>query len=219
MRNSRTLLAAFLVSLAPLAASAQDAADQRTPGQGPPSQGPMIVERVQSGFLGAPDFKVTEVDGTTSELAGGYAGWLTDNTFFIGGGGYWLANDDRNRELAYGGLVLQWLSGVNRRVGYSVKGLVGGGEATLSQTRSQLVNVRDPRGGRDSVRTSVPVQVRTRSAFFVAEPGADALVRLTRHIRLTVGAGYRFTVAERGIDEDRLRGAVGTIGVQIGGGS
>ena len=51
----------------------------------------MIVERVKSAFLVAPDFKVTEVDHKTSELAGAYAGWLTDNTLLIGGGGYWLA--------------------------------------------------------------------------------------------------------------------------------
>src|SRR5262245_27582050 len=138
---NRTLILLFLVALAPVGASAQDAADQRPAGQGPSSQGPMIVERVHSGFLGAPDFKVTELDGSTSGLAGGYAGWISDDTWFVGGAGYWLPNDDRDREMAYGGLVVQLLSGVNRRIGYTVKGLIGGGEATLSQTRS-LVTVR-----------------------------------------------------------------------------
>jgi hypothetical protein len=37
-------------------------------------------------------------------------------------------------------------------------------------------------------------------------------------MRITAGAGYRFTVADYGGDS-RLRGAVGTIGLQIGGGS
>jgi hypothetical protein len=33
----------------------------------------MVIERMHSGFVVAPDFKVTEVDRETSALAGGYA--------------------------------------------------------------------------------------------------------------------------------------------------
>ena len=40
--------------------------------------GPMTIERVRSGVLIAPDFKVTRFDGRTSELVGGYGGWLSD---------------------------------------------------------------------------------------------------------------------------------------------
>ena len=61
----------------------------------------MLVERVKSGFLVAPDFKVTEFNHP-SELAGAYAGWLTDQTFFVGGG-YWLANRNAGREMATAG--------------------------------------------------------------------------------------------------------------------
>ena len=50
------------------------------------------------------------------------------------------------------------------------------------------------------------------------EPEADVLIRLTRGMRITAGAGYRFTFADYGGDS-RLRGAVGTVGLQIGGGS
>src|SRR5262245_3329076 len=78
-------LVAMAVLLVAASASAQSTGT-------PATQGPMVVERVHSGFLAAPDVKVTEVDGTTSALAGGYAGWLSDETFFVGGGGYWLAN-------------------------------------------------------------------------------------------------------------------------------
>jgi opacity protein-like surface antigen len=214
--NNR-LFALALVALTPIAASAQDAADQRPANPGPPSQGPMVIERVHSGWLGAPDFKVTDVDGHTSELVGGYGGWLTDDTFLVGGGGYWLVNNTHDREMGYGGLVLQWLGGVNHGIGYSFKGLIGGGEANLTRTVTQVVNVRDPRNGRNVVRTTVPVQVWSHEGFFVAEPQADALIRVTRHIRVTVGAGYRFTAGDHG--DDRLQGAVGTIGLQIGGGS
>jgi len=193
------------IVLVPLRAAAQPT---------PSAPGPMIFEPIRSGWLVAPDAKITDVDGRTSELVGGYAGRITDDTFFIGGGGYWMANQSHDREMAYGGLVVQWLARTNSRFGYSVKGLVGGGAATLSGVT--LLRDNDERDNRRGRITSV--RGRSNQAFFVAEPEADVLVRLTRHMRLTAGAGYRFTAAERGGDS-RLRGAVGTLGLQIGGGS
>src|SRR5437868_10247667 len=76
--NSRALALALVV-FAARTASAQTPQTPQTP-----SQGPMIVERIQSGFLFAPDVKVTEVDRKTSELAGGYAGWVADEALFVG---------------------------------------------------------------------------------------------------------------------------------------
>ena len=132
--------AGLMLCLLPIAASAQT-----TGGAAPPAnQGPMIVERIHSGFLVAPDVKVTEVDKKTSELVGGYAGWVTDDTFFIGGGGYWMANQSHDREMAYGGLIVQWLARRSDRFGFSAKGLVGGGRATLSSTLSEILAPGDP---------------------------------------------------------------------------
>src|ERR1043166_9045012 len=103
-----------------------DVAEQRR--ATPVMQGPMTIEAIHSGFLAAPDVKVTDFDHKTSPLVGGYAGWVTDDTFFIGGGGYWLADSHRSdREMAYGGLVLQWLARKDSRIGFGAKGLIGGG--------------------------------------------------------------------------------------------
>jgi hypothetical protein len=213
----RASAAAFMLCLLPIAASAQN---PPVASAAPASQGPMIVERIHSGFLVAPDVKVTEVDKKTSELVGGYAGWVTDDTIFIGGGGYWLANQSRDREMAYGGLLVQWLMHANHRFGLSAKGLLGAGRATLVSSASDLIARGDLRGRIDPAdpRRTVLTNtiVRFREDFFVAEPEVDALVRLTRHLRLTVGAGYRFT---SGRDDSRLRGPVGSLGLQIGGGS
>ncbi len=204
----------------PLAAAAQSG------GAAPVGQGPMRVERVHGGFLVAPDFKITEVDRRTSGLAGGYAGWLTDGQFFIGGGGYWLANQSSDRKMAYGGLVVQWLARTDERFGFSAKALVGGGRATLSNTVSEMFGRPDLRGmsfgrlGLDELRR-VPVgsmHIRFREDFFVAEPEVSLLVRLTKHVRLTGGAGYRFIGAEGG-DNNRPGGASGSVGLQVGGGS
>ena len=70
---SKSLITLSVLVLVPLAASAQSSGDQT-----PQTQGPMRIERVHSGLLAAPDYKVTDVDHTTSQLLGGYAGWITD---------------------------------------------------------------------------------------------------------------------------------------------
>jgi hypothetical protein len=225
MRNLSTTVmqaaaACVFALLVPHSASAQTGAPL-SPGS---SQGPMTVERVESGFLVAPDFKVTDIDGRVSELAGAYAGWLSDRTLFVGGGGYWLANRSRDRQMAYGGLVVGWFAGADRRVGFGAKGLVGGGRATLVRTFGDIFDY----GDRDVRRLEVSApgfallvpphtNVRVRDDFFVAEPEATVTVGLTRHLRLTAGAGYRLIAGARGA-RDRLDGATGSVALQIGGG-
>ena len=199
----RRIGAVLAFCLLPIAASAQT------------SQGPMIVEQVHNGFLVAPDVKVTEVDRTTAGLAGGYAGLVIDDHVFVGGGAYVLASHSRDREMAYGGLVLQWFGRGSERFGFSAKTLLGGGRSESMSTRQILDRGR-----------LVSERFRFGQNFFVAEPEVDALVRLTRHLRLTAGAGYRFTGSARGRDgfpdsrgRTGLNGAVGSIGLHIGGGS
>jgi hypothetical protein len=189
-----------MLSLAPAAASAQ------------PSSGPMTIERIQSGLLAGADVKVTTVDHHTSELVGGQLGWVVDESFFIGGGGYWLANNSRDRKMAYGGLVVQWLTHASDRVGFGAKALVGGGQATLADDFTILVPVRisAARIGTEP-RTST---FRFEREFFIAEPEANVSLRLTDHVRLVGGVGYRLIGAE-GRDDNRLRGATGTLGFQL----
>jgi hypothetical protein len=222
--RKRALTTWLFVLIAPLAAVAQDA----TPTSNQNTQGPMIVERVKSGFLVAPDFKVTAVDHHTSELAGAYAGWATDDTLLVGAGGYWLANQSKDREMAYGGLVVGWLARTNHRLGFGAKALVGGGQATLSNTLVGIVEgpeERDgPLGRRPSSAREHPVlqpnaatRVRFHDGFFIVDPEANLLVNLTHRLRVTGGVGYRLISGARGTD-DRLRGITGSLALQIGSG-
>lgn len=213
----RALLVSVMAWLVPMSAAAQPGAAAT-----PVTQGPMTVEMLHSGFLAAPDVKITEVDRKTYGLIGGYAGWVTDDTFFIGGGGYWLANTNRNDpEMAYGGLVVQWLALKSGRFGVGVKGLVGGGEATLSNSISVRVpEIRGPGGRITTPATTVSQHVRFRDGFVIAEPEALLSVRLSKQMRLTAGVGYRFTGSEHhGFGSDRLDGTTGSLALQIGGGS
>ncbi len=200
-------LAAALLAI-PVAAAAQSIPP-------PLSQGPMTVERLSSGWVAGPDFKVTDVDGATSALVGGFAGFLSRETFLVGGAGYWLANGNNNRELAYGGFLTQWQALGSGPLGFSANMLIGGGQATLTRlyTYYPPVVVVDPRAPRVPVVSSV----RYTDGVFVFEPEVGLLVKLGKQARLTSHVGYRF-VGSNGYDSNRLSGFTGSVGLQIGGG-
>src|SRR6185312_9114687 len=134
---------ALLAASLPLTASAQTAADATQP---PVNQGPMTVERIHSGFAAMPEVKITDFDGKASGLVGGTAGYVAEEAFFFGGGGYWMATDrSHSRELAYGGFVMQWFVLNSDRFGVSGKVLLGGGQATTPQAVTQVVGLPTPR--------------------------------------------------------------------------
>lgn len=200
---TKTLSAVLMVLLVPMAAAAQTA---------PTTQGPLVLERLHDPFVVAPDYKFTDLDGDTGQLAGAYAGRLLADTLFVGGGFYWLVNGDHGEEMRYGGLLLGWSLPVGQAVRFGARGLVGFGTATLG-VNSQVVS--QPRG-RDGIR-GFPVQnVRflARDDFFVFEPQVNATVQVIQHVGIEVGGGYRVTGATDAL-EDRLNGVSGSLGVQL----
>ena len=210
---SRALFAALIGCLLPLGAAAQTSDSAALdPAAAQASQGPMTVERIHNGFLVAPDFKITQFDHRTSGLAGGYAGVVFADAVFIGGGGYGMVTNTRGRSLGYGGLIMQWFGRTSEPFGYSARMLVGGGTADSTE------NVQVVDRGRITTQS-----LRVRQNFVVFEPEVNALVRINRHVRVTAGVGYRFTGSGRhdqGFNyPGRLNpsGAVGSVGVQIGG--
>lgn len=226
----RGLITCALLLLLPIGAAAQTDEDAPAAMQPPASQGPMIVERIHSGVLFAPEVKATLFDKKVSGLVGGSIGWVTDETFFIGGGGYWMpSRRTSDRRLAYGGVVVQWFAMTSDRFGLSAKALLGGGQATLPETITQVIGLPGPRElerltppqVNDLIRThTVTTTVRARQEFMLAEPEVNARLSLSRHVRLTLGAGYRFAGTDwrRGGDtRRRLNGATGSLGLQIGG--
>ena len=115
-------VAAFLsVLLLPRAAAAQV------------SSGPMTVQRIGNSAFIAPDFKITDFNGKACGLAGAYGGYLVENAFFIGAGGYWLTDTAPERDMWYFGLVTGVYLNRDRPVGFGFKALIGGGEATIGQ--------------------------------------------------------------------------------------
>ena len=151
------------------------------------SAGPMTVQRVGNSAFIAPDFKITDFNGKTSGVAGAFGGYLVENTFFIGAGGYGLTDTSSQRDMWYFGLVTGVYVNRDRPVGYGFKALIGGGEATVAQ---QYLAPPPQRPGRGA-----PVYVTGgyHTGIFVFEPEANVVVRVNRHVTLTGGVGYRFT--------------------------
>ena len=137
---TKALIAVLGVLLLPVVAAAQT------------TQGPLVLERLHNPFVVTPDYKITDIDGDTGQLAGAYAGKLLGDILFVGGGFYWLVDGDHGEEMRYGGLVLGWSLPAGRAVRFGARGLVGFGTATLG-VDGQLIG--QPRG-RLSARGVVP---------------------------------------------------------------
>jgi hypothetical protein len=211
-----------------IASSASAQSAQNPPA---PANGPLVLERIHDPWVLAPDFKITDLDGRTGELAGVYGGRLLDDTLLIGGAVYWLANDGRDFKMTYGGALVGWQSREFGRIRFGGRGLAGFGRATLG------VDVAPLRGltplapaGRGDIRFGVtqpraqapqlPTQtIRARfpatDDFFVVEPQANVSVRLTKAIGVSCGAGYRQT-ADANWLRDRLNGPSANLAVQFG---
>jgi len=193
-------IAVLVVLLLPMGAAAQT------------TQGPLVLERIHNPFVVAPDYKITDIDGDTGQMAGAYAGKLLGDTLFVGGGFYWLVNGDHGEEMRYGGLMLGWSMPAGRAVRFGARGLVGVGTATLG-VDGQFIG--QPRG-RNSVSGFPGQTVRflARDDFFVFEPQLNATVQVIPHVGFEVGGGYRVSGAT-GVLEDRLNGVSGSLAVQL----
>lgn len=99
--------------------------------QDPGTTNTLMSGNVDNGFLVAPDFKFTDINGDFANLAGAYGGWLVDKKFLIGGGVYGLTNGSGPDEMTYGGGVFEYFVNQGSLVNVSVKGLIGGGSATI----------------------------------------------------------------------------------------
>jgi hypothetical protein len=209
----KSLLVLFTALLTPAAVLAQDRPPIVAPGS-------LVVERIHNTFVVTPDFKITEVDGRTGRLAGVSAGWLQEDTLFVGGAGYWLTNRSDDLELAYGGVTVGWTMPPERRLQVGARALVGLGTATLGTDfdLGMRGGARTFRDGRHTTATSVTsirtIRVPVREDFLVFEPQVTVGAWLTHRVGVILGAGYRVAGLVDVLDE-RLNGASGSISLQL----
>src|SRR5262245_42856344 len=96
--------AGLLVVLGVCAPAAAQQEQQQPPAAPAQAQAqPMTIETIRSGFVIAPDTRFTQVNDRSATLAGVYGGYLLEQTFLVGGAGYWLTNGSHDFGMAYGG--------------------------------------------------------------------------------------------------------------------
>jgi len=227
-------LALVAMLLGPRAAWAQEHDDKgaSTTAQ---SSDHLTLEPVQEGVVIAPDVRFGRVNGRDAYFMGAYGGWMVDKTILVGGGGYWLTNRDHDFEMQYGGVVVEWLSHATQRIGFGTRALVGGGTATLRLPYGEVFGAPPPSGvwpddgrpghGHGHVPQPTPHTPITSTTpivvwgdYFVFEPQANLLIGITPWLRVNAGVGYR-AIAGANEMNDHLRGASGTVSLQIGGGN
>ena len=183
----RRIVLLGLLSLMPGSLSAQ----QRTLVDGP----------VRSGGYGAPVVKFGDVANLFGVWAGGRGGWILNESFVIGGGGYGLTNQAHLAfdalEMGYGGLDLEWVNRPNELVHVSLGVLVGGGGATYYPGNTL---------------------VGFYSGFFVAEPAVNIMLNVTPMFRIGVGATYRAveSLSLPELTNDDLSGFTGQLQFKFG---
>jgi hypothetical protein len=190
----------------------------------------LVQGQIDSDIFIAPDFKFTEVDGQFANLAGAYGGWLIDRKLLLGGGGYFLTNRSDDLKMAYGGFVVEYFVRSDRLVNFSVKGLVGGGEATIRSGLGRLLDISLPidipqfgnRFGSRGLRLPsnfpiFPEFLELESideGFFIAEPEASIMLNITEKFRIGFGGGYRF-IGGAGRTGDRLEGLTANVALKF----
>jgi hypothetical protein len=186
--------------------------------------------QIDNNIFIAPDFKFTEVDGRFANLAGVYGGWLIDRKLLLGGGGYFLTNRSDDLKMTYGGFVVEYFVRSDRLINFSVKGLIGGGEATIRSALdrilplplpldvSQIANPVSIGFGRQGTRFPIfpefPDFQSIDEGFFIAEPEASIMLNITEKFRIGFGGGYRF-IGGAGRTDNRLEGFTANVALKF----
>jgi hypothetical protein len=195
----------------------------------PARQGPLVLEPSTDGPVFAPEVKYSgfENGGSNGTFVGGYGGWLFDNKLLLGGGVSFLVDHgyhDKVSDMGYGGFVAGWTVPVGHALHVGFKGLVGFGQAELTDTFTYADldhpfypgphhgTMYPPQGG---TGTSYTAQYRFWDDFFIFEPQATALVRVARGVAVDVSGGYR-VISGLGHYNSWLRGFSGGVAVRVG---
>jgi hypothetical protein len=143
-----------------------------------------------SGFYLGPNVGVTVIQGGAVAMGGVRGAWVMNRTFGLGFAGNALgANDvafgsvdrDGSRRMrgGYGGLLLQYNIGEGRLLHGYVDTTLGGGALVYDSAPSRAGGpVSDTRG------------------FLSAEPTVNLELNVSAFMRVAIGAGYRFALAE-----------------------
>lgn len=162
---------------------------------------------IESGGYGAPEFKFGKVNNQFSLLLGGKGGWVINNKFVIGGGGYGMPSNntfdytenledidgnlvvDSTRKLdlgmGYGGIFFEYVLNPKKALHLTFPLFIGAGGAQIGIRSEQETNIT-------SQQDYSTYEYIESSGFFVLEPGVNIELNMTKYFRLDFGASYRF---------------------------
>ncbi|MFO7888781.1 MAG: hypothetical protein R6V04_00420 [bacterium] len=142
---------------------------------------------VSHGGFGGPVVTFSSINNNTGVMVGGRGGWIINHMITIGGAGYGLVtriptlqstagNDSLSLGLGYGGFEIGFIMNSWKLTHLSFFFLIGGGGAShilWDEEDFDMDNDGD--------------------AFFVLEPGIEAVLNVTKFFRISAGASYRYT--------------------------
>lgn len=149
------------------------------------------------GFFVAPAVQLGPAQGTGRLWVGGRVAYQVNHRVALGFGGYGLTTEPRVADLAsapvgsqprlsggYGGFLLEYTVAPAALVHVSFPLIVGAGGAGYSW--------HGPLSSTNGIENDPWDNIYDADAFFVVEPGVNVEVNLTRFLRLTTGAAYRY---------------------------
>jgi hypothetical protein len=169
----------------------------------------LISGKIESGGFGGPVLKASQINGESSLLMGGRGGWIINHTLVLGGGGYGLVTDIKAPntpadsglylQMGYGGFEIEYVSNSDALVHYSLHSLIGAGGVSF---REKDWDESEEMG----------------DTFFIAEPGANLELNVTKFFRIGAGASYRYIsgVNYRGVSNSDLSGWSGNLTLKFG---
>lgn len=147
-------------------------------------------KEVSHGGYGSLTIGYSKIDGQDAFITGARGSWVIGHSFALGIGGTGFGNDlyinnspgsqKYSLEGGYGGLILEPILLPKFPIHLSFPVLLGAGG--VAYINSMYYDSFDN-----------DYYVEDSDAFFVAEPAVEIEMNLLKHIRLAVGASYRFT--------------------------
>jgi len=141
--------------------------------------------------FGSPVIKLTKISKEFGILIGARGGWVIDEKFIIGGGGYGLlmSNDveinpnDPKAKINFGylGFEIEYAVVKNNLFSVSLITLVGGGALSFTE-----------------IKTGLDLQRKNLSdTFIIVEPGINVYLNVMKAISIGTGISYRFLSEEK----------------------
>ncbi|MCO5250076.1 MAG: hypothetical protein M9949_01495 [Candidatus Kapabacteria bacterium] len=154
-------------------------------------------DSVTWGGFGAPEFKLSEVNGEFALYLGGRGGVIINNSFIIGLAGYGVvtshelenyhisgyADSSAYLRVGYGGLYLGYTINPHKVVHITTGLIIGGGGALYTRAYAHHEDDYESRNKQKFTYESSP--------FMVIEPSIGAELNITKFMRFEVGASYK----------------------------